>query len=352
MSLGLDGIRIVPASDPKVDEIRSSIPGVDTLISSFRGEHCQPHLPSVLIVRRDYEEAISRDISAIVAFRNAVAMSFVLPSRASFVADTGWPTVSWADFFDFHPTSVARDGSLYTDSPAFRALLIPPEDFQAMPSTALNTGTRLGAHDPYLARNLGRLWHERFIRPRRNDLLGRLVFRSLEVAFHAASQLNRNGASLNDYGLQVALWVTALEVLARPRSGNASQHKVLALLRQSRWDDKRLAGRRYTLRFQQRGGKWKYERGSISEKLCNNLYQARHKFVHGAGVDIDAMTPKVGAERPALPRVAALVYRAALIAKLRERFKRKEWSLSPDIFAENLAGFEQEQALRKVMGLD
>jgi hypothetical protein len=351
LTLGQEGIAIVPASDTRVSEIRRQSSGADTLVGSFMGEHGEPHAPAVLIIREDVAQAIGRDVTAVVAFRNAVAMSFVLPGRVRFVAESGRPVVSWTDFFDFHPTGVALDDTLYTSTPAFHAFWIPEEDFQAMPSTGIQTDTDLGAPDLYLARNLGKLWRERFLSPRRDRLLGRLVFRSLEIAYHAASMTNRNEASLNDYGLQVALWVTALEVLARPARGSVSQHGVLSLLREYQWDDRRLAARRYTLRFRNRSG-WNLERDAIVPKLCNNLYQARHRFVHGDRITTDALTPRVGGDRPALPRVAALIYRAALAARMMRRFKRRPWSFRSDIFPENLAGFEQEQALLRVMGLD
>ena len=53
-----------------------------------------------------------------------------------------------------------------------------------------------------------------------------------------------------------------------------------------------------------------------------------------------------------MPRIAALVYRAALVAHLSDRFERRPWSMEGADLRENLAGFEYEQALLSIMGLD
>src|SRR5690606_29761950 len=151
-------------------------------------------------------------------------------ARVRLVSEGGWPIVSWSDYFDFHPTGVATDGSLYTHTPALKAFFIPERNFQAMPSPTVAVGTPLGVADPFLNRNLGRLWRRRFVHPGKDALPGRIVFRSLEIAYHAAAVGNRNESSLHDYGLQIALWVTALEVLARPPRGHVSQTQVLALI--------------------------------------------------------------------------------------------------------------------------
>lgn len=345
LCLGVDGIAVVRGDDERVLKLRATSPGAEVLMGSFRSEHGEPYLPSALIIRSDLEAAINRNVAAIIDFRNAVAMAFILPARARLLKNSGWPTISWAEFFDFHPTTVARNDSLYTFTPAYKAYLIPQENFQAMPSTAVNVSTQLGSYDPFLVEHVGTLWRERYVKPGRDSLQSRLAFRSLEAAVHGASMAQRNAGSLNEYGMQVSLWVTALEVLARTPGERSSQKKVLNLLDAYPCEDRRLRHRRYRLRFRDRNSRVRFEPGTVTQKLCNSLYEARHRFVHGDHVGIRELVPRIGSTRISTPRAAALVYRAALVARLSERFGRRPWSMDPDDFQENRAMQEYESAL-------
>ncbi|HEX6749898.1 MAG TPA: hypothetical protein VF092_21575 [Longimicrobium sp.] len=346
LSLGLEGIAIVPFGDSRFEAIRRESGSARVLAGGFKDENSESVEPSALLIREDYAAAIGRDVAPVVAFRNAVALTFILPARARLAAQVGSSSVSWADFFDFHPTVVGIDNKLHTHTPAVTSMWVRENKFLAMPDPSIAYGTELGLPDPFLSSSLGKLWWKRFIRPKKDDVFSRLVFRSLELAYHACSLTNKNQASLNDYGLQVALWVTALEVLARPTRGDVNQSEVLRLIKSYPWENWLLSRNRFTLRFRSRSGGWNYSRGNAVQKACNALYHARHRFIHGDKVDVDLMIPQIGSARPALPRLAATVYRAALGAFLERRYQRsRSWDM-----LEYLTFDRYEKALANLVG--
>lgn len=355
LTLGQEGIAIVPPDDARLRAIREKSRSADILLSSFKDENGNGVNPAALIVRDDVSNVIRGDVVPLVAFRNAVALCFVLFARARKAADTGPITVSWTDYFDFHPIVVGKGGTgLHRSTPAWSSFFIPQRNLLTMPSAELANNIPLGQPDPYLVRALVQLWTRRFLKPKRDDLFSRQVFRALEAAYYACSIWNKHQASLSEYGLQVSLWVTGLEVLARTAVGEVTQKRVLDLLREYEWNDQNLRARRYTRTFEERrAGKVTVRRvrATAIEKLCSALYQARHKYVHGDNVNLPLLVPPVGSMNPPLPQAAGLVFRVALGSFLERRIERRDFFEPGGLgYVEHEAFSTYEAALRNLIG--
>lgn len=77
---------------------------------------------------------------------------------------------------------------------------------------------------------MGKAWRRRFSRPIKKEAFADRLFRSLEAAYQACAIGAKNEASLNEYGTQIALWVSACEILAWPTHSHADLEVVLSML--------------------------------------------------------------------------------------------------------------------------
>jgi hypothetical protein len=229
ISLDSDAVVITGGEDPAVLEIRRNSPAVEQILSSFRNEYGTAYVPAVMLVRKAAPDKLKRDAAAFTDFRNAIGMSMVLPARAAYALGNGNTRPNWADTFDFHPVQVGQRGNVVIQSPALTNLVGDDALFlSSSPSISVH-GYSLHP-DRYLCRCLGREWRRRYLKPARNDLYSRRLFRSLEVAYQAASVGVKSFGSSVEYGTQVALWVSAIEILAWAQADRANLGTVIKLL--------------------------------------------------------------------------------------------------------------------------
>ena len=112
LTLGLESMAIVPASDPRVLEITEWSEAAKSFLRSFHDGNGKPITPAALIVRHDWHRDIGRDPKPVISFRNAAAVAAILPFRAHWQSD-GWAGVSWSEAFDYHPAQLRVDGSKF-----------------------------------------------------------------------------------------------------------------------------------------------------------------------------------------------------------------------------------------------
>lgn len=327
-------VAIVAPSDPRAIAAAQKSPAVAALLAAFRGPQGETVLPSALMVRESAHEALHRRWEPLVAFRNAAAMSFLLKGRAGGGGGAMQPT--WSDTFDFHPTVPDARGSLSTWSPALHSFGYKPERFLAMPSPHLDrVGRRLFA-DWTLYELLAREWARRFGPEGVDDAEGRALWRSLEHAYYALSAALKHQESVHDYGLQLGLWVSAVEILAwratpgTTSAGRADLSAALDLLGEFQWLGE-------ALRREQAVPVRKKETRTLNavQLLYWHIYRARNDFMHGNPVsaetffthraegshDDSASDPDSEPPRSLL-NLAAVVYRTALVAFLNRRYPR------------------------------
>lgn len=314
--LGLppDMLRIFPGEHEVVKALRASSPVVEQILSSFRNEYGKPYYPAVLLFRSAASEQLKRDLEAFVAFRNAIAMSVILRGRAGVVVDRS-NEVTWSDTFDFHPVQIGGRGRMILQSPALLSLVSSSQVLQLTHSAYVQIEGRRLWPDHYLLRALGKAWKRRFTPNPKRDPFGQRLFRSLEVAYQACAVGAKNQGSLHEYGIQIALWVSACEILAWADRRRADLTAVLNLL--ARYPGMPATTRK-RFRIKHRGQRIAL---SAPQKAYAYLYDARNAFLHGNRVTIDTMVkPSRAEESIGLPRVAAIVYRSALAAYLDKRY--------------------------------
>ena len=341
---------ITSAADPRVEAIRSTVPEVDQIVSSFYRETGAKYVPAVLIARSDAPDRILRSEEATVAFRNSVALSVVLRGRAAVARGRGGQAPTWSDTFDFHPAQISAAGRFVLLSPALQALMSTEKPCCFTRSPSLPPEGRHLWPDEYLYRTLGLEWERRYGRGHLRAQYGRSLFRSLEVAYSACAVGAKNQGSIHDYGLQVALWVSAIEILTWPRNKHANLEYVLDFLRSAPLHEN-LRKRRFRAKLRKRGGPI---RMNALERAYTYLYKARNEFLHGNPVSPSILFTRSKERQVPIPRVAAVVYRMALAAYLNARHpvgirSMEELKARP---GEVGLRYTYETALAEMLGID
>ena len=333
LTLGLEGIAIVPASDPRVSEIRQWSSAADKVLGCFRDDYRQAIIPSVLIIRDDWDSDLNRRAAPLIAFRNAVTAASVLPARASWSHKRftlSWGSY-WSDPLDHHPIQLGLDGSYWHMlSPALEHMAVPLDRLTLTTNPSIPR-RNVRALDQQLADRLGRLWRRRY-RQNREIKKIRRVFRSLEAAYEALAMRFKNYESLSEQGLGAVPWTTAVEILASPSGGHVKK-----------WDCLRLIGQSPPAQCQelQRKTYWTKSKGrrqhlTLSQKAFFHIYEARSKFVHGDRVSRKLLLPFGKGTLPLLS-IASTVYRVALISYLQEHWPWEMPAGNPILLADEMA---------------
>lgn len=348
LTLDSDLIAIVRNNDPRVSVLRDSNPSVVQILESFKDQVGKPYDPAVLLVRVSAPDSVRKSENAIVGFRNAVAFAFLLPSRAAAARGYGGTAPTWSDTFDFHPAQLSRQGRAVIQSPAILGGVSADARllFSHSPYVSLTKG-RVWP-DSYLYRCLGREWRRRYVSPNRNDLFGRALFRSLEVAYQACAVGAKIQDSIYDYGIQVALWVSAMEILAWPSRKHADIEGVLTLL--AAYEAHPTLARRH---YRERVKGTSHQLNAV-QRSYTYLYRARNHFLHGNPVSEATLVRKARTMSIALPRLAAIVYRAALVAYLSRRYSREITTLRhmAERAGEMIEDLSYDEALADVLGIE
>lgn len=318
LTLGLEGIAIVPASDSRVVEIREWSEPAEKFLSSFHDGNGTAITPAVLIVRDDWRTGIVADREAVISFRNAVAASSILPFRTQW-QNHGWAGVWWSENFDYHPARLRLDGSKFDyRTPALNSIGFRLDGLQLTPDLRVPRPDLIHTEhtDEHLAYRLRRAWQLRYSRKQEKRKTAQ-VFRSLEVAYEALGLRFTSYSSLSAVGLSGVPWVTAVEVLAAPAARRVDKWDCTQLIGRHEFSDARLRRKVYWVK---RGPRRRHM--TLAQKLFLRLYEARNKFVHGRKASAELLLTK-GAEAPLLLSLASTIYRTALMAYLEEHWPRQ-----------------------------
>lgn len=345
ITLDSDVVAITGGEDRIVTQIRSESSPVNQILSSFRDEYGNGYIPAVMLARKAAPDKLKHDAGAFNDFRNAVAMSMVLPGKAAHAVSGGNMRPTWADTFDFHPALVGKLGNVIIQSPALNNL-VGPDLLYLSPSPSISVHSFGLYPDRFLYRCLGREWRRRYVRPARNDLFSRRLFRSLEVAYQAASVGVKSYGSSVEYGTQIALWVSAIEILAWALKGKANLSTVFELL-----DRVQIGGGLQHRRYRTT---WREEpfRLNAVQHCYLLLYGARNHFLHGNPVSFTTLLARRPGKRLSLPQIAPLVYRYALKGYLSQRYALTDTfkHMARDIL-ELVDESSYEEAVAQLMGL-
>jgi hypothetical protein len=322
ISFGDELITIVSSDNPHVAHLRSD-KTIEQILTSFVDEYGKPYSPAILLTHRSAPETVRINLAAIVAFRNAIALAFILRARAAAERGYGGLDPTWSDTFDFHPAQIGGTGGMILHSPALLSVVSSGAKLRLTRSPYIPlTDGRLHP-DSYLFRSFEKAWIKRYCGKAETEKFGDRLFRSLDVAYQACAVGTKCEGSLNEYGIQVALWVSAIEILAWPNKRHADLESVLLLLNRDSIDerDRKL---RYRIKIKNpKTRKPEIRRVSALQRAYVYLYRARNQFLHGNPVRENSLLTLNRTERVGLPRLAAVVYRAALVAYLDPKYPKQ-----------------------------
>ena len=198
--------------------------------------------------------------------------------------------ITYSNSFWLYPWSLARDNKHIVCSTFAIEGLHVVDDFHAQSSPELPIAY-LDNMDKCLFEALLKRWKRHFLgnRQRWKD---RALFRSLNMAAQASQIPAGVGATLYDVGRQVALWVSAFEILLHPRTGKASQRTVIAHFEKMHYDETKLGRRQFIAYTDAKKNKPWPRRVPLPCWVYTHLYRARCAFLHGNPLNGKILQPK------------------------------------------------------------
>jgi hypothetical protein len=259
---------------------------VKAYLSQFRTIEKDP-IDSVLIIRQAGARAIVRDDLAFL--RNCFAVAVVLLARANRCRRHFGTGPTFSDAFDFPPVWLRRGPGLLVETPSVFSGGGTDETFCGHPSPAYPYGKSEAAEwDKPLLDALLSVWRA----PKRGVRAGfrRRIARILEIVYTAMRAPAHNLSSGNDWGIALALWVSAFET-ATNVAGSVSFANVRNSIEAVPWPQRlrrRLApyewrspGRRTTV----------LPRMIRPVQIYGRLYRARNMVLHGEDYERGRLEP-------------------------------------------------------------
>ncbi len=315
-AIGGDEIAIAPRSDPRVVEFGSANPTFQTFLCRFTDAFSAPLDPAVLVVREGLLTKLGQ-VEPLASFRDLVALSTIPYARSIAAISTNPRHIFYSNSFAFYP---------WTLHPGYERLVLSTPavtdvrevgEFHGQSSAELPVMELSQLDEPLYKALLGR-WKGHYL-GRRQRWRDRALFRSLNMANQAARLPAGIDPTMYDLGRITALWVSAFEILAHPRTANSGLRSVYPLLERVRYHDKRVGSRRFAAYMGRDKRPW--PRRPLPCWLYGKLYQARCAFLHGSPVRASLLMPTKSKE--GLFWLAPSLYRLALAGFLRLPFKKK-----------------------------
>jgi hypothetical protein len=313
-----DFAAIVPVEDERIVQLRSTDKNFNLFLSRFTDTFGRAIHPSVMLVRKDGAEAFTHS-DAVSSLRDVIALSVVPFNLALGLNDSDSSRTVWSDYFFIFPWSIAKNDpdGLIGHTPALLGL-DATEDFHGQSTPSLFPQVIEEHHfDRPLRSCLLRRWRDHYSGTN-TEWSEVALFRALNMAFNASTQPGGTEITYLDVGRQIALWVSAFEILIHPGAdGKADFMKVYELLKGVEWSRQKSVAATHAC----------YSKPSepiVSINACwlyGHLYKTRNNFLHGNPVTIENL--KLPNGRP-LYNFAAPLFRAALSAFLPLTFSLPE----------------------------
>jgi hypothetical protein len=310
-------VALVPSKDPRIQAFCTAHPKFKKFLSRFTDTFKVPLDPVVFIARDDVIPKKADTQGPLLSFRDLVAMSVVPYARSYALVYKNPDRISYANSFWLHPWMLAKDNDgLTASTPAFAGFHVV-EEFHGQSSPELPF-MQLDELDEPLYQALLTRWKRHYLgkRPRWQD---RALFRSLNMATQAAQLPAGVGTTLYDLGRIAALWVSAFEILAHPRTESSGLRFVYPLFERVRYLDRKIRQKKYIAYMGRTKKPW--PRRPLPCWFYGRLYRGRNAFLHGNPVSPKTLQP--GDLKVSLFWLAPVLYRLALTGALNLTFKRK-----------------------------
>lgn len=323
----LSVIALVPDSDERVQAISKRDQVLRRMLNGFQDQSGNPCKVSVLIIRKDAPETV-RDMTAILSFRNLVALSCVLKGWESALGRLNVMFPLFSDYFDVYPFRPVGDGVHMHHTGAALNSWNSAKKFKGQKRPDLpSLGRALRAEaDNTLYKLLTAAWREHFEAGRQNH---ENVFRSLAVASHASSAPKKNEQWFYDYGVNIALWISAFETLVHPGEGKkANLSTVLDLLERTKFQSAKLQDKGIVQITRD-----KQRRVNVAGGLYDKLYKARCAFLHGDVFKPDSLKVQTSTKGIHVLQTAPILFKIALVNHL-EYLGAKAIGTTEDVLSE------------------
>ena len=320
-AIGNDTILVVPYGDTRLQKMADADSRLCLLLEGFKDSFGRKRFPSAIISRIQTAPLPGDDV---IDFRNVVALSCVAGGAQFHILkqpsqDTAF-SIRFSDYLEIYPMFLPGDEkwAFLTSSYAGPELNTELEKFRGQTSPALhNVEAAIPIIDQFLFDALMTEWSALYVegRPVDNRVIG--LFRSLQVAFHAAAMLSKNEASIHDFGVSVSQWVSAVEILLHAANGDSiSERRVLDVLGAYPWQTPALMQIQDTLPASGRGKT--AVPLNTAQALYHQLYKTRNDFVHGNDIsNAPYHSPFGNLHGPGWLAVAPLVFKTALFCFFR-----------------------------------
>jgi hypothetical protein len=313
-AIGNDTMLTVPYDDIRLQKMAAADSRLCLFLEGFSDPFGRKRFPSAIISRLQTAPLPGDDV---IDFRNAVATSCVVGGAQNSVLvqppmSTVFP-LGHSDYFELYPMFLPGDGkrAFLTSSYAGIGLDTELERFRGQTSPRLhNVEAGVPVVDSFLLDALMAAWKALYIdgRPVDNRVIG--LFRSLQVAFHAAALLSKNEASMHDFGVSVSQWVSATEILLHPEKKDVRKRQVLDVLAGYPWQEPAL---RQTMKTLPATRHHNAVLLNAAQVLFHQLCETRNDFVHGNDLhNAPHHYPLHDKTGPGWLVVAPLVYKVAL----------------------------------------
>ena len=294
---------IVPKDDLLTQTIRDRSLAFSQFVDNFKDQFGREFAPCLLFLHR----RVKPDVEAIISFRNLLAISSIVQSWERFICyGTQLDYFKFSNYFELYPYSLSRDEKdLIVNTPSVMGVDEPSEfQGQCSPEIARSDSTRK-FYDFTLFEALCHHWVEYYVKRKRNEWKNRSLFRSLEMAFRASGLPFRNQGTIHDYGANIALWISAFEILNHPGGrGGVSLSTVLNFLGEIVFKTKKLNHKHYNGR--------RTERLNLLQKTYLEMYKARNHFLHGNPVRPSSLFPGGVKKCNPLIAVAPVIYKCSI----------------------------------------
>lgn len=334
-------LAFVPASDSRLIGLAKTVPSVGRLVSRITDQFGRKVEPSAVLIRSDVPKSI--DFHAIVSFRNTIAICGIIDAWVRTLANGNTGTTRWSDYFDFYAFTAGKDDWLNAFSAANHEV-DHAANFCGQRAPHLPPSKHLTFEfDHFLLDECLRQWDRMFLQNRARRKL-RVLFRSIEIACLAmrVPGIGTREPSIHDYGIGIALWVSAFEILSHPGNAGVNLNVVLDVLSEYEWIDPKLRSNSFIVNR-------KKKRGTFAQKLYFALYTARNAFLHGNRVTQGKLFPMCKPTGPSLLACAPLLYRVAVLKFLsaNQSLTNRQRALDSDFSDSALFRVQHEDALLK-----
>jgi len=227
-------LALVYAEDERVKVLAGNHVNFRAYLDQFSTEFGVKVLPSLLIWDDAGPQAY-RNTEALAAFRDALALSVIPYAWAHSLRYERTDKLRYSNWFHIYPWMIDKNYEyVVMRSSAVLALhetkLLRAQTYPGLSQEPLDSRDI----DQPIHKELVSRWQQRF-QSGNQDWNNTKLFRSLNMAYAAASLPSNGDFTPYDSGKSIALWVSAFEILAHPGKGKSGYPHVYELLEKAKW---------------------------------------------------------------------------------------------------------------------